>query len=194
LVKGEIMSKIGKRSIIIPEGVTVDIHGQKIEAKGPKGQTGLRFPSEIILTKTENEIIVKRISNSKSSKALQGLYRNLINNIVIGVSQGFKKQLAISGLGFRAALSQGEGGKQKLVLSVGFSHPVEVEAPEGIGFSVAKNIITIEGIDKQLVGEVAAKIRSLKKPEPYKGKGIKYVDETIRRKPGKAVVKSSGAA
>jgi len=187
------MSKIGRRPITIPEDVTVEMHKQEIEAKGPRGNASIHIPLDLKVAKTGDKIFVEENSSSKFAKALQGLYRNLINNMLIGVGQGFKKQLVISGLGFRATLSQGEAGKQKLVLSIGFSHPVEVEAPEGISFSVSKNIITIEGIEKQLVGEIAAKIRSLKKAEPYKGKGIRYVDEIIRRKAGKAAVTKTGA-
>jgi len=188
------MSKIGKRPIIVPETVNAKIREQVIEVEGPKGQLSIKFPHQIKVAMTKNQIIVKRISESKSSKMLQGLYRNLINNLILGVSQGFKKQLVLSGLGYKAALEQGINNKQKLILSVGFSHPIEIEAPEGINFTVAKNIITIEGIDKQIVGELAAKIRNFKKPEPYKGKGIRYLDEVVRRKPGKAVVKTTGTA
>lgn len=186
------MSKIGKKPIQIPDGVTVEILGSEIKAKGLKGENSLKIHPNIKVKKIENQIFVERVSDSENDKALHGLYRNLINNIIEGVSKGFKKQLEIHGLGMRASLEEKEG-KQKLILSLGFSHPVEVEAPKGISFSVTRNVITVEGIDKQLVGETAAKIRSLKKPEPYKGKGIRYVGEIVRRKSGKASVKTGGA-
>ena len=183
------MSKIGKKPVQIPEGVETEIQGQEIVAKGPKGELSMRVYPQIKIEKKENQILLKAISNSKMTRSMYGLSRNLINNMIEGVSQGFKKQLELQGLGYRAALSQ-DDNKQKLVLSIGFSHTVEVLAPEGISFSVVKNIITIEGIDKQLVGETAAKIRALRKPEPYKGKGIRYVGEVVKLKPGKAVIKT----
>lgn len=186
------MSKIGKRPIKVPENVEVEIQEDKLRVKGPKGELYLKLHPQIKVEKREDHLLIKRGTESKQAKSLHGLFRNLINNLIIGVTEGYKKQLELIGLGFRASLAE-EGGKQKLVLSLGFSHPLEVSTPEGIFFSITKNIITIEGIDKQLVGETAAKIRALKPPEPYKGKGIRYVGEVVRRKPGKAVVKMPGA-
>lgn len=186
------MSKIGKKPIQIKEGTEVEIEGQNIKVKGEKGELFLKVRPEIRLIKKEGKIFVERTSDSKMAKSLHGLYRTLISNLIEGVSQGFQKQLQIHGLGFRATL-QGEGEEQKLILQVGFSHPIEIKAPEGISFSISKNIITVSGIDKELVGRVAALIRKVKLPEPYKGKGIRYIDEVVRRKPGKAVVKIKGA-
>jgi large subunit ribosomal protein L6 len=192
------VSKIGKKPINIPEGIEVEIEGQEIKVSGPKGELSLKIPSQIKVEKREKEgreaVVVSAPSRSKTSKSLFGLYRSLINNMIEGTQGGFKKQLELSGLGFRAVLASTPEGKQKLILSLGFSHPVEVEAPEGISFSVVKNIITIEGIDKQLVGETASRIRAIKPPEPYKGKGIRYVGEIVKRKPGKAIIKTPGAA
>jgi len=187
------MSKIGNKPITIPEGVIVEIKEDKIRISGPKGNSELNLPPEIIVSKEPSQLIIKRSSNSKKSRALHGLYRSLINNIVFGVTQGYKKDLIIQGLGYRVSLSQTEDNKQKLVFSLGYSHPLEIEAPDGILFAVNKNIISVSGTDKQLVGEIAARIRALKKPEPYKGKGIRYANETIIRKPGKAVVKKTGS-
>lgn len=184
------MSKIGTKPIIIPDNIEVEIQGREIKAKGPKGELTLKVHPRINMVKKDNQILVSRTSESKTSRALHGLFRNLINNIIEGVNQGFKKQLELKGLGYKAVVNQ-EGEKQKLVLNIGFSHSVEVVAPEGILFSVTKNIITIEGIDKQLIGETAAKIRALRPPEPYKGKGIRYLGEVVRKKAGKAVAKST---
>jgi large subunit ribosomal protein L6 len=192
------VSKIGKKPINIPEGVEVKIKTQEIEVSGPKGELALKIPPQIKFEKKQKEdrevIMISMSSQQKALKSLVGLYRSLINNMIEGAEKGFQKQLELSGLGFRATLASTPEGKQKLVLALGYSHPVEVEAPEGISFSITKNIITIEGIDKQLVGETAAKIRALRPPEPYKGKGIRYLKEAIKRKPGKAVIKAPGAA
>ncbi len=179
------MSRIGKKPIEIPEGTQVRIDKGDIIVKGPKGELTQLLPLELEVSIKDNKLEVKPKKKTKNSSALWGLFRSLIFNMIEGVNQGFEKKLEINGVGYRAAL---EG--KKLVMSLGFSHPVEMEAPEGIEFNVEKNIITISGIDKQLVGQAAAEIRSKKKPEPYKGKGIKYIDEVIRRKAGKKAVGS----
>jgi len=179
------MSRLGKLPINIVEGVTAKIEGKKIIVKGPKGELSQDFNDLVVLEIKEKEIIVS-VKNEKNKKerAFWGLFRSLINNMVLGVSEGFEKKLEVNGVGYRVALS----GK-KIILNVGYSHPVEFELPEGINASIEGNIITVSGIDKQLVGEVAANIRKVRKPEPYKGKGIKYIDEIIRRKEGKTAGK-----
>ncbi len=175
------MSKIGKQPIVIPSGVEVSITGNVVTVKGSKGNLSRTLPEQIEITKKENEVIVARKGDDNHSRSLHGLCRTLVNNMIIGVSVGYSKVLKIVGVGYRAAL-KGTG----LNLQLGFSHPVEVSAPEGISFEVGKdNSITIKGIDKELVGQVAANIRKLRKPEPYKGKGIMYADEHIVRKAGK---------
>jgi len=175
------MSRIGKKPIQIPEKIEIKIEGDLVIVKGPKGELKLNLVSEVKVEKKENKLIVK-INNeeNKKEKSLWGTYRQLIENMVIGVNEGFEKKLEINGVGFRSELK----GKD-LILNIGFSHPVEFKIPEGITIQIEKNIISISGIDKQLVGETAAQIRKIKKPEPYKGKGIKYIDEVIRRKAGK---------
>lgn len=183
------MSKIGKKPIIIPENIEINIDGNLISAKGPKGEQSLKIHPRVDIEKKENQIIVSIKSNSKYIRAMHGLYRNLIANVIIGVEKGFSKQLQLQGLGYRATLAS-EGDKQKLTLFLGFSHSIDFPAPAGIKFNVQKNIITIEGIDKQLVGETAAKIRALRPPEPYKGKGVRYIDEIVKRKQGKQVAKT----
>ncbi len=176
------MSRIGKQVINIPADVEVKIDGSFIVVKGPKGQLKQELHPKISVMAENNEVRVKVANEQeKSQRALWGLFGSLIKNMIIGVTQGYNKQLAISGVGFTSAVS----GK-KLILKVGFSHPVEYQIPEGIEIKSENNIITISGIDKQLVGEAAAQIRQIKKPEPYKGKGIKYIEEKIRRKAGKA--------
>jgi len=177
------MSRIGKQLIQIPENVEVKISQDEIKIKGPKGELNQSIPSQIEVTLKEKELIVTPRQKTKETPALWGLFRSLIFNMVQGVSQGFEKKLEIEGIGYRASL-QGN----KLVLNLGFSHPIEIEAPAGIEFKVDKNIITVSGIDKQLVGQLAAKIRAQRKPEPYKGKGIHYLGEVIRRKAGKKAV------
>jgi large subunit ribosomal protein L6 len=167
--------------IAIPAGVTVDIaENNHVTVKGPKGTLERTLPSEMEITKEGEEIIVKRPNDLKRMKSLHGLTRTLISNMVIGVTDGYQKVLEVNGVGFRAA-KQGK----KLTLNLGFSHPVEMEDPEGIETTVENNIITVKGIDKERVGQFAAEIRDKKRPEPYKGKGIKYSDEVIRRKVGK---------
>lgn len=177
------MSRIGKQSIIIPENVEVKINDGQIIVKGPKGELTQSISSQIEVVLKENELLVTPRKKTKDTSALWGLFRTLIFNMIKGVTEGFEKKLEIQGVGYRVAL-QGN----KLVLSLGFSHPIELEAPEGIEFQVDKNIITVSGLDKQLVGQIAAKIRDLRKPEPYKGKGIRYLGEAVRRKAGKKAV------
>jgi large subunit ribosomal protein L6 len=175
------MSRIGKMPITIPKGVKVEVNNNKIKVSGEKGTLERIFHSDIPIKIEEDKIYVSRTSESKFHRALHGLTRSLINNMVKGVSSGFEKVLEIQGVGYRATLESG-----KMVIQIGYSHPIKVEPPEGIEFEVEKQrIIKIRGIDKQLVGETAAKIRILRKPEPYKGKGIRYIDEVVRRKIGK---------
>lgn len=183
------MPRIGKKPVDIPQGVEVTINGQHVVVKGPKGVLERDFHHRVIFDKKEKVInVTVRKPEEKRSRELWGSSRVLLNNMIEGTTKEFTKQLEIKGVGYRASLS----GK-KLVLNVGYSHPVEFDIPASIEIKVDKNIITVSGIDKQLVGQVAAQIRDIKKPEPYKGKGIKYVDETIRRKAGK-VVKTAGSA
>jgi len=175
------MSRIGKLPIEIPDKVEVKLEGNKMTVKGPKGELSQEFSPVINIEVKDNELLVKRDGDSKEERSLHGLCRSLINNMVVGVTNGFEKKLEMVGVGYHANVQ----GKN-LVLEVGYSHPVTIEAEGDIQFEVEKNThITVRGIDKQLVGEFAAKIRSVRKPEPYKGKGIKYVDEHIRRKVGK---------
>lgn len=174
------MSRIGKQPILIPEGVDVKIDGQLIIVKGPKGELKREINPQIKAEIKENQIIFSCASQSKKDLALWGLNRVLVANMIKGVKDGFEKKLQIEGIGYRAVLED-----KKLILYLGFSKPVEIEAPAGIEFKVDKNIITVSGIDKQLVGQVAADIRARKKPEPYKGKGIRYFGEVIRRKGAK---------
>ncbi|HEY8423017.1 MAG TPA: 50S ribosomal protein L6 [Thermoclostridium sp.] len=179
------MSRIGRLPVVIPAGVDVKLNGQEVTVKGPKGTLTQVFHPDMIIEKEGNQIIIKRPSELKKHKALHGLTRSLINNMIIGVTQGFEKKLEINGVGYRA---QKQGKKLNLIL--GLSHPVEIEEPAGITIDVpAPNQIVVKGIDKQLVGEIAAIIRSKRPPEPYKGKGIKYADEVIIRKEGKTGAK-----
>ena len=175
------MSRIGRMPIVIPAGVTVDIaENNHVTVKGPKGELFRALPTEMEIRKEGEEIVVNRPNDLKKMKSLHGLTRTLINNMVIGVTEGFTKELEVNGVGYRAQKS----GK-KLTLNLGYSHPVEMEDPEGLESTVDGNKITVKGIDKEKVGQYAAEIRSKRKPEPYKGKGIKYADEHIRRKVGK---------
>lgn len=188
------MSRVGKKPILIPEAVEVKIEGQKVIIKGPKGELQREVRPELRVEVKENKIFVSpqievkprtRTSSvrGKKTKAFWGLTRVLLSNMVKGVKESYEKKLQIEGIGYRANL---EGNN--LVLFVGFSHPIKVEAPQGIKFSIEKNIITVSGSDKELVGQLAAKIRKIQPPEPYKGKGIRYLGEQIRRKVGKKVV------
>ncbi|ACL75151.1 50S ribosomal protein L6 [Ruminiclostridium cellulolyticum] len=176
------MSRIGKLPITVPKGVTVKLEGDNLlTVKGTKGTLSKKFNKDMIIKVEADQIVVQRPSDLKIYKSLHGLTRTLINNMVEGVTNGFQKTLEINGVGYRA---QKQG--KKLVLTLGYSHPVEMEDPEGIATEVpAPNKIIVKGIDKQVVGEVAAKIREKRLPEPYKGKGIKYETEVIRRKEGK---------
>ena len=175
------MSRIGRMPIAIPAGVTVSIaENNKVTVKGPKGQLERVLPSEMTIEQEGAEILVKRPNDLKKMKSLHGLTRTLIYNMVVGVTEGYTKTLEVNGVGYRAA-KQGK----KLVLNLGYSHPVEMEDPEGLTTAVDGNKITVSGIDKEKVGQYAAEIRSTRAPEPYKGKGIKYDYEVIRRKVGK---------
>jgi large subunit ribosomal protein L6 len=176
------MSKIGKNPIEIPEGVEVELKDRVIKVKGPKGELEMELRKEI-----EVEIKDKEIKVSSTDNALWGLFRSLIFNMIEGVTNGFEKKLQIVGVGWKAEVKD-----KKLVLNVGYSHPVEMEIPEGIDIKAEKDIITVSGIDKQLVGQVAAEIRSRRKPEPYKGKGIRYIDEVVKLKAGKKAVGVEG--
>jgi len=175
------MSRIGKKPILIPEKVDVKISNGLVVVSGPKGELKRNVHSLIKIEVKDKEIVLNiKNEDDKLEKSLWGTERQLINNMIVGVNEGFSKKLEINGVGYRAATS----GKS-LTLSVGYSHPVEFKIPEGIDVSVEKNLITVSGIDKQQVGEISAQIRKIRKPEPYKGKGIKYVDEVIIRKAGK---------
>ena len=176
------MSRIGRMPITVPSGVTVSIDGQDVAVKGPKGELTLTIAEPIAIEQEDGALSVTRPDDERISKQLHGLTRSLLNNMVIGVTDGYTKTLELVGTGYRAQ-AKGQG----LELALGFSHPVAVEAPAGITFQVeTPTRFQISGIDKQLVGEVAANIRKLRPPEPYKGKGVKYADEVIRRKAGKA--------
>ena len=175
------MSRIGKLPIEIPSGVTITVDQGMVKVQGPKGELSQDILPEVTIKVEEDKLIVSRKSDEKIARAQHGLMRSLINNMVVGVTKGFEKKLEVNGVGFRV-----KGGGQQLEMSLGFSHPVKYEAPQGIDIKVEKMNITVSGINKQQVGQIAAEIRSLKKPEPYKGKGIKYADEQIIRKAGKA--------
>jgi len=175
------MSRIGKQPIVVPAGVTITVGDKDITVAGPKGQLSVPVQQNTKTTVEDGKITVTRKDDEPESRAWHGLQRALLNNAVIGVTQGFKKELEINGVGFRL-----QGGGKQIEMALGFSHPVKYTAPEGVELKVDKMNITVTGIDKQKVGQVAAEIRALKKPEPYKGKGIKYVDEQILRKAGKA--------
>ena len=175
------MSRIGRMPIAIPAGVTVEIaENNKVTVKGPKGTLERVLPAEMNISKDGETIVVTRPNDLKKMKSLHGLTRTLINNMVVGVSTGYEKKLEVNGVGYKAAKAG-----NKLTLSLGYSHPVEMIDPEGLESVVEGNVITVKGIDKEKVGQYAAEIRSKRGPEPYKGKGIKYADEVIRRKVGK---------
>ena len=183
------MSKIGKLPVKIPEGVTINVANNTVEVSGPKGELTFSFREEIMVEISGKELKVTRKNDSKFVKALHGLTRSLIANMVKGALEGHSKQLELVGVGYRA-VKQGEN----LVLNVGYSHPVVIKSVAGIQLETKENKITVSGSDKALVGEIAATIRRVRPPEPYKGKGIKYVDEVIRRKAGKALKSAQGAA
>ena len=175
------MSRIGRLPVVIPAGVTVDVkENNYVVVKGSKGTLERELPVEMDIKVEDGQVVVTRPNDLKRMKALHGLTRTLIQNMVIGVSEGYQKVLEVNGVGYKAA-KQGK----KLVLSLGYSHPVEMEDPEGLETTVDVNKITVKGISKEKVGQYAAEIREKRKPEPYKGKGIKYADEVIRRKVGK---------
>ncbi len=183
------MSRIGKRPINIPDKVTVTIAGQQVSVKGPKGQLDRLLPSEVSVEQGEKTLVVKRRDESRRARACHGLFRNLIFNMVEGVSKGFEKRLELQGVGYRA---QSKG--KSITLNVGYSNPVDIEPPEGIQFAVVDNtgkpvpqgtFLVVSGIDKEAVGNIAAKIRDVRPPEVYKGKGIRYSGEVVRRKAGK---------
>lgn len=177
------MSRVGKMPIQVPEGVEVKIKGAHVRVKGPLGELAHTFPAAMKISMADDVITVERSSEERFDRSMHGTTRSLINNMVVGVSDGYQKVLEVEGVGYRAEL-RGE----TLVLNVGFSHPVEVAPPEGITFQVddRNREITVKGYDKQVVGEIAANIRKIRPPEPYKGKGIRYQGEHIRRKAGKA--------
>jgi large subunit ribosomal protein L6 len=177
------MSRIGKQPIVIPSGVEVTLDGRHVTVKGPKGTLEHDAPEDITITREGDELIVTRPDDEREHRSLHGLTRSLVANMVQGVSEGFSKELEIVGVGYRAAAA----GPSRIDLQLGFSHPVAVDAPEGVEFEVpSPTRITVKGFDKQLVGQVAADIRKIRKPEPYKGKGIRYVDERVLRKAGKS--------
>jgi large subunit ribosomal protein L6 len=176
------MSRIGRLPIDIPAGVTVTIDGQQVAVKGPKGELALAIKAPIAATVEENQVLVTRPDDERESRSLHGLTRTLIANQIIGVTTGYSKSLEVVGTGYRVA-AKGSG----VEFALGFSHPISVEPPTGITFTVeGNNKLTVNGIDKQAVGEVAANIRKLRKPEPYKGKGVRYAGEVVRRKAGKS--------
>ena len=175
------MSRIGRLPVAIPEGVTVTVaEGNKVTVKGPKGTLERALPAEMEIKVEDGRVVVSRPNDLKKMKSLHGLTRSLIHNMVVGVSEGYTKELEVNGVGYRA---QKQG--KRLVIYLGYSHPVEMEDPEGLESKVDGNKIIISGISKEKVGQYAAEIRDKRRPEPYKGKGIKYVDEVIRRKVGK---------
>ncbi len=176
------MSRIGKLPIAVPTGVTITVDPDKVTVKGPKGELSTAMLPEVDVKVEDGEVIVTRHSDEKPAKSQHGLMRALINNMVIGVTKGYEKKLQINGVGFRLISK----GPQDIEMALGFSHPVLYHAPDGVTLTTNKMELTVSGIDKQQVGQVAAEIRSFKKPEPYKGKGIKYADEVILRKAGKA--------
>ena len=177
------MSRIGQAPITIPSGVDVTIEGRMVKVKGPKGELTRMVPATISVQQVDGQLLVARPDDERDNRALHGLTRSLVNNMVIGVTDGFRKQLEIDGVGYRAEAQ----GAESIRLALGFSHPVIVKAPEGVTFEVpVPTQVVVAGIDKEVVGQVAADIRSIRKPEPYKGKGVRYAGEVVRRKAGKA--------
>ena len=176
------MSRIGRLPIAVPAGVDVSIDGHHVTVKGPKGTLDRELHAEIGVARDGDQIVVTRPSEAKTHKQLHGLTRTLVNNMVIGVTAGYRKGLEINGVGYRAALVG-----RKLQLNLGYSHPIEIDPPAGISFEVENPThLAVLGIDKELVGQVAARVRATRKPEPYKGKGVRYAGEQVRRKAGKA--------
>lgn len=178
------MARFGKLPIDIPEGVNVEIAGSEIKISGPKGTLVRNLPEGISLKRQDKILLVEAKNESKLMKSLRGTTRSHLVNIIKGVTEGWQKELELVGAGYRAEVKEAD-----LVLTVGFSHPITIKAPEAVKFSVEKNFIKVEGPDKETVTQVAAKIREVRKPEPYKGKGIRYKDEVVRKKPGKAAAK-----
>jgi len=177
------MSRIGQQPITIPNGVDVKIDGARVAVKGPKGELEHTLVGGVSVSRNDDELNVERVDDSRSNRSLHGLQRSLIANMVTGVSDGFVKELEIVGVGYRAQAQ----GPEKIEIAVGYSHPVYVQAPAGVTFEVPQPTrIVVRGFDKQLVGQVAADIRKLRKPEPYKGKGIRYAGERVQRKAGKS--------
>ena len=177
------MSRIGKQPIPVPDGVQVKIDGSHVTVKGPKGELSQSFDPDMSITQEDGLIVVQRPTDQRHHRALHGLTRSLINNMVVGVSEGFRKELEIQGVGYRAEMAG-----DNLIMHLGYSHPIEVQPPPGVSFSFEprNKVITVEGADKQIVGQIAADLRKLRPPEPYKGKGVRYRGEHIRRKAGKA--------
>lgn len=181
------MSRIGKKIRVLPAGITAEIKGGELFVKGPKGQLKMTIHPRVTLSIKDGQITTSVVNeNNTKDRALWGTFSSLVGNMVEGVVTGFKKQLEVNGVGFKV---NAKGAN--LNFELGFTNPIEFKAPEGIKFTVEKNLITVEGFDKHLVGQTAARIRSLRKPEPYKGKGIKYIDEVVRRKAGKAAAKAA---
>ena len=178
------MSRVGRMPIPLPSTVEVDVADSGITVSGPKGALSHSLPGGITVRREENELIVERESDQRQHRALHGLTRSLVNNMVMGVTEGFEKRLEIIGTGYRA-----QPTSKGLTIAVGYSHPVVFEAPEGVALAVEGPRVVVSGIDKQLVGEIAAQIRRIRPPEPYKGKGIRYLGEAVRRKAGKAGAK-----
>ena len=179
------MARVGKKSITLPDKVTVKVNGSSVQVEGPKGKLSWTLPEGITATVEGNQLSVDRVGESRQLRALHGTNRSLLNNMVIGVSEGFVKNLEIVGVGFRAAVKG-----NILALNLGTSHPINQVIPEGLKVTVTENTkVTVEGIDKQVVGQFAAEVRAYYPPEPYKGKGVRYVGEVIRRKEGKSVGK-----
>ena len=177
------MSRVGKEPITIPSGVEVTLDGREVVVKGPNGTLAHRAPEAISVSRDGDTLVVSRPDDERENRALHGLTRSLVNNMVVGVSEGFRRELEIVGVGYRVQAQ----GPSKLELQVGFSHSVPFEAPEGVTFEVPQPTrIVVRGADKQLVGQVAADVRKSRPPEPYKGKGIRYVDEHVQRKAGKS--------
>jgi large subunit ribosomal protein L6 len=177
------MSRIGRSPIPLPGGVAVEIAGSHVTVSGPKGKLARTLPEQMKITNLDGELIVERPDDERQNRALHGLSRSLLNNMVVGVSAGFTKELEIVGVGYRATAA----GPNRIDLALGFSHPVHVDAPEGVTFEVpVPTRIIVSGIDKEVVGQVAADIRKIRKPEPYKGKGVRYAGERVLRKAGKA--------
>jgi len=175
------MSRIGRNPVSLPQGVTFNVSGSEMTAKGPKGQLTMAVPGMVTLEVGNDSVVVNRVNDSKPARARHGLTRSLVQNLVTGVSTGFEKKLEIRGVGYKA-----ETKGKKIVLHLGYSHPIEFEPPDGVSVKVEKTNLTVSGIDKGAVGQVAANLRGFRKPDAYKGKGVRYVDEVIRLKAGKS--------